>query len=284
MKLSQINEVLNRKVIGQELAKRKLFASLYCDKNMKILLSGPSGCGKTYLVDTLAEILGVKCCHIDGSKLTQTGYAGNTIEDSISEFINSAGGNLSVVENSIIFIDEFDKIHSQKNEVLNDSISNLGVQYELLKFFDGKELVVEYNHRKTIVNTSCMTIICAGAFSYNEGKVLGKVDLVNCGFIEELAGRINAYISMDGLTEQDMICILKNRDLPFINKYFAAFNNLDEEFILGDSEMEELARLSARSPFGVRYLEGLLYDKVISRLYDVMLNKDVEIWNEKNEV
>lgn len=277
MKLSEINELLNMKVVGQNQAKKRLLATLYSNKNSRILLSGPSGCGKTYLINSLSEILGIKCCHIDASKLTQTGFAGNTIEDYISEFLNTVGGNLSVVEESIIFIDEFDKIHSKKKDRLNNDIANLGVQYELLKFFDGDELVVEYNHRKTIIDTSKMTIICAGAFSYTENSIVEKQNLVDSGFIEELAGRINAYISMSKLTKEDMLHILEKQSTKYIDNIFSIFSIIDEKITLTSEEMDEIVCKCEGSAFGVRHLDSLVYEKLIDRIYEIMEEYDVDM-------
>lgn len=277
MRLSEINKRLDERIVGQSLAKKMLLASLYNNHGGRILLSGPSGCGKTCLIESISDILGVKCCHVDASKLTQTGFAGNTIEDYISEFINVVDGNLSILENSFIFIDEFDKIQAKRGNALNNDIANLGVQYELLKLFDGGEIVTEYNHRKVTINTQKMTIICAGAFSYNDKTIEDKNSLVECGFIEELAGRINVYIVMDKLTEQDMLMILNNRNNHFVNQIYNSFNELGEEFIIGEEEMREIAKRSADSPFGVRYLEDLLYRRMVNQLYEVMIKHDVEI-------
>lgn len=277
MKLSEINGLLNMKVIGQSRAKKRLLATLYINKNSRILLSGPSGCGKTYLINSLADILGIRCCHIDASKLTQTGFAGNTIEDYISEFLNTVGGNLSVVEQSIIFIDEFDKIQSKKNDRVNSEIANIGVQYELLKFFDGDELVIEYNHRKTVINTSKMTVICAGAFSNVGNLISEKEDLVDAGFIEELAGRINVYIPMAKLTREEMLRILEKKSTKFIGNIFTVCSALNEKIVLSNEEMYEIVSKCEESAFGVRHLDDLVYEKLIDKIYEIMEKNDVDM-------
>lgn len=277
MKLSEFMSRLDETIIGQTHAKRQLVTAMYQAQNIKMLISGPSGCGKTFLVDTYCQIKGLACCHVDASKLTQTGFAGNKIEDYVADFVNVNNGNLTVVENGVIFIDEFDKLRIADDKFVNSDIANVGVQYEMLKLFDGDEIVIEYNHRKIGVNTKNMAIICAGAFSYTNQKIEKKEELVANGFIDELAGRICTYISMKALTANDLFFILKNKKCHMLEALRNIYEDLNETFSLTEEEMYEIANDCALSSFGARGLEEKVFKKYQDDLFELLMKHDVDI-------
>lgn len=277
MKLSEFMRRLDETVIGQLHAKKQFVTAIYQAQNLKMLISGPSGCGKTFLVDTYCKIKGLVCCHIDASKLTQTGFAGNKVEGYIADFVYANGGNLTAVENGVIFIDEFDKLRTADNKSANSDIANIGVQYELLKFFDGDEIIIDYNHRKLAVRTQNMKIICAGAFSYTKLKILKKEDLVACGFIDELAGRICAYVPMDALTKDDFFCLIKNKKCFMLEKFRGIYEELNETIVFSEEEIYEIAEECASSPFGVRALEGIIYERFRDELFEMLMKHDIDV-------
>ncbi|MCK5447022.1 MAG: AAA family ATPase, partial [Gemmatimonadetes bacterium] len=91
---SEIKEVLDEYVIGQELAKKTLAVAVYnhykrinnqnvvddveIDKS-NILLLGPTGVGKTLLAQTLARLLQVPFTIADATTLTEAGYVGEDV-------------------------------------------------------------------------------------------------------------------------------------------------------------------------------------------------------------
>ena len=276
MRIAELKNELENYVVGQEAAIRLFLTTMYNNPNAKVLISGPSGCGKTYLVDLFCKIIGKAVCHIDASKLTQTGFAGRKVEEYISEFVNSNSGNISLVESGVIFIDEFDKIAISPSQGENSEIANVGVQYELLKLFDGGELLVDYNHRRVLIDTSKIPIICAGAFSRSETSIVSQGDLVNHGFINELAGRINSFISVEHLAGEMLLKILHEHKCKEFERLAKAYETIGETISFGEAEMKKIAFECAGSPFGVRALDNAIYNFFRDEYFELLMKHNVE--------
>src|SRR5262245_28693381 len=98
---SEMVAFLDQFIFGQERAKRDLSVCLYrhylglahqaahsssrspFGKN-HILLVGPTGCGKTLIVRKLAEFLNVPIVFATATRLVETGYVGEHVEDLVS--------------------------------------------------------------------------------------------------------------------------------------------------------------------------------------------------------
>ena len=80
---------------------------------------------------------------VDATLLTESGYMGDDIENSLVRLYKEANNDMSLAEKGIIFIDEFDKIakknsHSSKSK----DISGEGVQQTLLKIIEGADIEI----------------------------------------------------------------------------------------------------------------------------------------------
>src|SRR3989344_4672695 len=160
---AELKEVLDRRVVGQEHAKKVVAAALcghyttlrYITKTTpdsaslpfrllkpNFLLIGPTGTGKTLLIETAANYIGAPFITADATALTAKGIVGDNADDLPRRLFERAGGNKVLAERGIIFIDEIDKIARNKGIVGKD-FSGSEVQFSLLKIIEGAEIIVQ---------------------------------------------------------------------------------------------------------------------------------------------
>jgi ATP-dependent Clp protease ATP-binding subunit ClpX len=206
----KIKSYLDRYVVGQESAKRKISVAVYnhykrLEANAKatendveiqksnVLLVGPTGTGKTLMAQTLARFLDVPFVIADATTLTEAGYVGEDVENIILNLYQAANNNLERTLKGIVYIDEIDKL-TKKNftSSVSRDVSGEGVQQALLKILEGTVASIQVRGNKRLPNqehiqidTTNILFIVGGSFEGLERIVEQRTGRRSVGFARE---------------------------------------------------------------------------------------------------
>ena len=269
-----------------------------------MLLIGPTGCGKTYLVKTLAQLLDVPLAIADATSLTEAGYIGDDIESVVSKLLTAADNDVERAETGIIFIDEIDKIAKKKNSHSRD-VSGESVQQGMLKLLEGAlvEVPVGANSKNamvplTTVDTRNIMFICGGAFpdldeiikqrlrkqtsiGFNaelkdvldkKKDILSEVtveDIKKFGMIPEFVGRLPVITTMQGLTEEMLVDILKEPKNAIIKQYQKLLSIDEVDLVFTDDALLEIAKKALKKDTGARALRSIIEEIMLDVMYEI---------------
>ncbi len=269
-----------------------------------VLLIGPTGCGKTYLVKTLAKLLDVPLAIADATSLTEAGYIGDDIESVVTKLLTAADNDVEKAETGIIFIDEIDKIAKKKNTHSRD-VSGESVQQGMLKLLEGSEIEVPVGSNSknamvplTTINTKNILFICGGAFpeldeiikqrlrkqtsiGFNaelkdvldkKKDILKEVtveDIKKFGMIPEFVGRLPIIATMEGLTEDMLVDVLKEPRNAIIKQYRKLLAMDEVELDFDDEALHEIAKKALLKDTGARALRSIIEEIMLDIMYEI---------------
>ena len=269
-----------------------------------MLMIGPTGCGKTYLVKTLARLLDVPLAITDATSLTEAGYIGDDIESVVSKLLAAADNDVERAEHGIIFIDEIDKIAKKRNTNQRD-VSGESVQQGMLKLLEGAEVEVPVGASSknamvpmTMVNTRNILFICGGAFpdlediirerlnqqasigfgaklrdEHDEDEnILSKVtveDVRKFGMIPEFLGRLPVMFTLEALTEETLVRILREPRNAILKQYEKLLALDEVKLVFDDDALHAIAKQAKEKKVGARALRAVIEEFMLDIMYEI---------------
>ncbi len=269
-----------------------------------MLMIGPTGSGKTYLVKTLARLLDVPLAITDATSLTEAGYIGDDIESVVSKLLAAADNDVERAEHGIIFIDEIDKIAKKRNANQRD-VSGESVQQGMLKLLEGAEVEVPVGASSknamvpmTTVDTKNILFICGGAFPEleeiikerlnkeasigfkadlkdkydNEENLLCQVtveDVRKFGMIPEFLGRLPILFSLEALTEDMLVKILKEPKNAIVKQYRKLLAMDEVDLVFEEGALHAIAKKAKEKKVGARALRAIIEEFMLDIMYEI---------------
>ena len=269
-----------------------------------MLMVGPTGSGKTYMVRTLAKLLDVPLAITDATSLTEAGYIGDDIESVVSKLLAAADNDIEKAERGIIFIDEIDKIAKKRNANQRD-VSGESVQQGMLKLLEGADVEVPVGASSknamvpmVTVNTRNILFICGGAFpdldniikerlnqessmgfkaalkdQYDEDEnILQKVtveDIRTFGMIPEFIGRLPILFSLEALTEDMLVRILKEPRNAILKQYQKLLEMDEVKLEFEDEALHAIAKKAKEKKVGARALRAIIEEFMLDIMYEI---------------
>ena len=269
-----------------------------------MLMVGPTGSGKTYMVRTLAKLLDVPLAITDATSLTEAGYIGDDIESVVSKLLAAADNDIEKAERGIIFIDEIDKIAKKRNTNQRD-VSGESVQQGMLKLLEGADVEVPVGASSknamvpmVTVNTRNILFICGGAFpdldsiikerlnqessmgfkavlkdQFDEDEnILLKVtveDIRTFGMIPEFIGRLPILFSLEALTEDMLVRILKEPRNAILKQYQKLLEMDEVKLEFEDEALHAIAKKAKEKKVGARALRAIIEEFMLDIMYEI---------------
>lgn len=327
----EIKAYLDQYVIGQESAKKVLSVAVHnhymrllinkglidtpnkelMDVNIdksNIIMLGNTGSGKTFLIQTIAKMLGVPIFIQDCTKLTESGYVGEDVENCVGGLLRACKFDIDEAQMGIVVLDEIDKLakNGKANMSITRDVGGEGVQQGLLKILEGSIVgVPPQGGRKhpeqqlCYVDTSNILFIGLGAFpgiekhvesrfnissvgfknkdsvaeinNLSNDKILEKVkadDLKNFGLIPEFVGRFPVITHTNPLTVEDMAKILTEPKNSILKQYQKLLSAENLELKFTKDAINLIAKIAQQSETGARGLRGVMEEILLDIMYE----------------
>lgn len=270
-----------------------------------ILMIGPTGSGKTLVAKTLAQKLGVPFTIADATTLTEAGYVGEDVESIVKNLWLAAGRDAELAGKGIVCIDEVDKIaRSGSSPTSMRDVGGEGVQQALLKVLESQTVSIPPEGSRNRpqqefieVDTTNILFICCGSFEGLNELVKNRVDrtsigfgattakndtdiddvmkhvraqdLVKFGLIPEFVGRLPVVVSLDELSEEEMVEILWRPRNSLIKQYKRLFELEDVALEFEDDALVEIVKLAMRRKAGARGLRSVIENVMLDVMYEL---------------
>ena len=288
-----------------------------------LLMIGPTSSGKTLLIKVLQKLMAknnIPVAFADATSLTEAGYVGDDVESIILRLLQEADFNVEKAQKGIVFIDEIDKIALKNGSAsMTRDVSGEGVQQALLGMLQGKITLVSPQggrrhpaQEQIAVDTSEILFICAGAFcglngiidERNHVEVVGFhqvadnrtsvekksfaqveiEDLIKFGMIPEFIGRLPVIVTLDDLTKDQLVEVLRTPKNALLKQYENLFGINDAKLIITDDALQEIAAIALKKQVSARGLAGVIEHILQETMFDLEDNVPCEVIIDRDAV
>lgn len=278
-----------------------------------LLVCGPSGSGKTYGMQVLSKLFHVPFVIIHCNSLVQEGIVGPGLTDGFTSLL-CQGWMKEDVERAVVCFDEFDKLFEKSKGGDDSGYYNARVINEMLNIIDDKgevdfkENFNNYDGNRVKVPSRKMMFVFTGVFDGLRGddkedpaglkfpktrrRIGFKVeeepeqpvhaineeptvdDFIEFGVKPEIMGRIQNFVFLNELTEDEMVSLFDMGSCSPFNEFEQYFSSNGIDTILTDEGKHTLARLACERGLGVRGLKSLLQQVLLEDMYDLDVGED----------
>lgn len=288
-------------------------AGMFLPKS-NLLVCGPSGSGKTYGMQILTKLFHVPFVIIHCNTLVQEGIVGPGLTDGFTSLSTQGWLNEEVERSVVCFdefdklfekskeggdsgtynariVNEMLNIIDDKGEVEFSSTYNkqrgkrikLPTRRMMFVFtgvFDGlrneekeeKEYGLPKKRRQIGFRASKEQLEEESELAIDEGPTLD--DFVEYGVKPEIMGRIQNYVFLNELTEDEMVALFDMGTCSPFNEFEQYFSSNGIDTILTEEGKHTLAKLACERGLGVRGLKSLLQQVLMEDMYDLDVGED----------
>ena len=291
LKLNRMEEDLKKRIIGQDIAVKKISDTIkrsragISDPNRPIgsfIFLGPTGVGKTELTKALAEFM-----FDNDDSLIRVDMSEFMERHSVSKLIGSPpgyvgyeeGGNLTEMVRhrpySVVLFDEIEKAHPEVFNILLQVLDNG-------RLTDAKGRVVNFKNTVIILTSNIGAQFIDKmeeiGFSMEKSKqneyedVKGKVmKALKDNFRPEFLNRLDDVIIFDILSEQAVAKIV-DIQLDIVRK---RLEEKEIKLVISKEVITYLAKEGYSPQYGARPLKRLIQDKILTPVASLMISRGV---------
>lgn len=217
----------------------------------RVLIVGPRGCGKSTLLAAAVRIAGLPAVHTEATRLTETGYVGENVENFLAELVDAAG-SVAHAQFGVLAIDGLHHLTARGPARSGRDISGTEVQRDLLRLLDGRAAPLSWSrprHPQSDIQrfpADRVLVIAAATVPRDvptDDRSLRDA-LIADGFHDELIARFERIVALPALDPVRAMAMLRRADGP-LARVRALADALGVELVVDDAGIADLAAYAA---------------------------------------